>query len=341
MIIKVFNQGTSDGSRHIDYLLDESSHQGHKPEVMEGNPELTKAILRSMSNRKTRYTAGVLSFKNGENLSESQQRELIADFKNAFAPFDDESRSNFLFVRHYDKGRLEIHWVSARQDLKTGLAWNIFVPGRANTLFYESFVRLQNYRYGFQQVDGKTMTTQDIAFYSKTFSDLHQKRKAYMASRYDKPRNHKNNNTRRTRYATTKPNRASDGPAHQENFRAGKLIELIRPQVGTDRANHLRGDQSSKHGATNDYPAQNGATKNADWVKDYLNSSNSTEWRGREQFGKSKINNPALSIEDEIYAVALELNTCEKHEIPALIARLNYLKGVKEHCIPREKPKFK
>lgn len=340
MIIKVFNQGTSDGSRHIDYLLDESTHQGHKPEVMEGNPELTKAILRSMTNRKNRYTAGVLSFKNGENLSESQQRELIADFKSAFAPFDDESRSNFLFVRHYDKGRLEIHWVSARQDLKTGLAWNIFVPGRANTLFYESFVRLQNYRYGFQQVDGKTMTTQDIAFYSKTFSDLHQKRKAYMASRYDKPRNYKNNNTRRTRYANTQPNRASHRPTHQENFRVGKLAELIRSPTGIDRANHIGGNQSSRHGATNDYTTQNRATENTDWVKGYINSSKLAE-RGREQFGKSRIFNPALSIEDEIYAVALELNTCEKHEIPALIARLNYLKGVKEHCIPREKPKFK
>lgn len=340
MIIKVFNQGTSDGSRHIDYLLDEGSHQGHKPEVMEGNPELTKAILRSMSNRRNRYTAGVLSFKNGENLSESQQRELIADFKSAFAPFDDESRSNFLFVRHYDKGRLEIHWVSARQDLKTGLAWNIFVPGRANTLFYESFVRLQNYRYGFQQVDGKTMTTQDIAFYSKTFSDLHQKRKAYMASRYDRPKKHKNNNIRRQQYATTKSIRASHRTSHQEGIRAGKLTELIWPSSGIDRANLSRSHQNAEHGATNDFPTQGRATENADWVKSYLNSSKLAEW-GREQFGKSKIINPSLSIEDEIFAIAIQLNTCEKHEAPALIARLNYLQGVREHGITKGKLKLK
>lgn len=341
MIIKVFSQGSSDGSRHIDYLLDEESHQGYKPEVIEGNPELTKTILRSMTNRKNRYTAGVISFKYGEHLTESQQRQLIAEFKSAFAPFDDEPRSNFLFVRHYDKGRLELHWVTARQDLKTGRAWSIFVPGRANTLFYESFVRLQNYRYGFQQVDGKTMTASDIGFYSKTFHDLHTKRKAYIANRYEKPvNNYKTNNKRRMKNASTQPNRTSYRPAYQEDVRLRKLIEFLKPPSGTDRANISGSNQNPSHGATSYQSSQLGNAENSDRSKSDFDSSKLTEWR-RKQFGKPQINCPAMSIEDEIYTIAIQLNTCEKHEAPALIARLNFLQGVREHGIPKGKPKLK
>lgn len=41
MIIKVFNQGSCDGSRHISYLLSEESHEGYRPEVVTGTCKLT------------------------------------------------------------------------------------------------------------------------------------------------------------------------------------------------------------------------------------------------------------------------------------------------------------
>ena len=91
MIIKVFNQGSCDGSRHISYLLSEESHEGYRPEVIFGDAAITKAAVQA-TKTKHRYTAGVISFKQGEDLTELQQQQLIADFKTAFAPFDDPDR---------------------------------------------------------------------------------------------------------------------------------------------------------------------------------------------------------------------------------------------------------
>lgn len=337
MIIKIFNQGSSDGSRHIDYLLDEGSHAGYKPEVVQGNPELTKAILRSMSNRKNRYTAGVISFKEGEQLNEGQQRELMADFKRAFAPFDDDSRSNFLFVRHYDKGRLELHWVTPRQDLQTGRSWSIFVPGKANALFYESFVRLQNYRYGFQQVDGKEMMAQDIAFYSKTFHDLHEKRESYLLNRYSKITIKNHNNKRRNLNGLRKSNGHGHRPTHQKDVGIRNIIEHHKSSLDFVGANHRGSHPNTNDGATSYHLIANRNEEISHSNQCHVYSSNFTEWG--KQFRQSKNQNSALSIDDEILALAIQLNSCEHHEAPALIARINYLQGVREHGIPKGKPK--
>ena len=337
MIIKIFNQGSSDGSRHIDYLLDEGSHAGYKPEVLDGYPELTKAILRSMSYRKNRYTAGVISFREGEQLSESQQRELMADFKRAFAPFDEESRSNFLFVRHYDKDRLELHWVTPRQDLKTGRSWSIYVPGKANALFYESFVRLQNYRYGFQQVDGKEMRVQDIAFYTKTFHELHGKRESYLLNRYNKATTKKHNKKRRNLNGLRKSNGHGHRPTHQEDVGIRNIIEHHKSSLDFVRANNGRSHQNPNNGTTSNYILANRNEESSNRNQCNVHSSKLTEWG--KQFRRSPQQSPALSIDDEILALAIQLNSCEHHEAPALIARINYLQGVREHGIPKGKPK--
>lgn len=337
MIIKVFNQGSSDGSRHIDYLLDEGSHAGYKPEVLEGNPELTKAILGSMSNRKNRYIAGVISFREGEQLSESQQRELMSDFKRAFAPFDEDSRSNFLFVRHYDKGRLELHWVTPRQDLKTGKSWSIFVPGKANALFYESFVRLQNYRYGFQQVDGKVMNAQDILFFTKSFHDLHEKRKSYMSSRYSTTKMKNYNKKRRNLNELRKSNGYGNRPTYQENVGIRNIIEHHKSSLDFVGANNGRSNQNPNIGTTSHHFLANRNEEISNRNQCNVNSSKLTEWG--KQFRRSPQQGPALSIDDEILALAIQLNSCEHHEAPSLIARINYLQGVREHGIPKGKPK--
>ena len=341
MIIKIFNQGSSDGSRHIDYLLDEKSHEGYKPEVIEGNPELAKSILRSMTNRANRYTAGVISFKEGQNLTEAQQRELIDDFKKSFAPFDEESRSNFLFVRHRDKNRLEIHWVSVKQDMKTGLAWSIFVPGRANTLFYESFVRLQNYRYGFEQVDGKSMTAKDLGFYSKTFNDLREKRREYMATRYNKaPRSNKNNN-RRNHHEPNESARISNRLNNQEAIRIRKLSELLRPSNSLDRTALPTDHAKSDFRTEGNHTSPNRVSENGCQAQSSFNPSQLTEWRNKQLNNNIPKITPSLSINEEILAISIALNTASHAEAPALVARLNQLIGIREHGIPKGPPKMK
>lgn len=169
MIISIFHQGTKDGSAIVNYLFNEEKHAAHKPELVAGNAELTKEIIAGIR-RKHKYTTGVISFKHGENLTEAQQLQLIEDFQNTFAPFDDEARSNFLWVRHLDKGRLELHFVHPMIDLKSKNKFSIFVPGKPNLDFFTKFQAVKNYEYGFKQI-GKKINENEVTEEQKPFID--------------------------------------------------------------------------------------------------------------------------------------------------------------------------
>jgi len=47
-----------------------------------------------------------------------------------------------------------------------------------------------------------------------------------------------------------------------------------------------------------------------------------------------------MSVDDEIYSLAMELNYCGPADAPAIITRLNYLQGLKE-TLKGDKPMFK
>lgn len=339
MIIKVFNQGSCDGSRHINYLLSEESHQGYQPEVIFGDASIVKAAVKA-TRTKHRYTAGVISFKRGEDLTELQQQQLISDFKAAFAPFDDPARTSFLFVRHRDKDRLELHWVVAKQDMKTGRSWSIFVPGKANLLLYESFTRLQNYKYGFSQVDGKAMSVQDLTFYTKIFSDLHRKRKDYFSKRYDSPPH----NNKKRRQGNEHKLRPTDHPhrgSHQKDVGIRKLFELHGASLVSNGKSLSGGPQ----GTNNPCPgAGQIATRDGHAQSQHEHAHHKGEipvWkpeRGRLNTSTHGTSS-SLTIEDQLFKLGLALNDCERHEAPAIIERINYLKGLREQEQHRRPPK--
>lgn len=154
MIISIFNQGKGQAGPIIDYLFNEEKHKSFKPELISGNRELTKEIVASIS-RKHKYTTGVISFRDGENLTEAQQHALINEFEITFAPFQDPARSNFLWVRHMDKNRLELHFVNPMIDLKSKNQFNISPSGKVNQDFYKKFQAKKNYEFGFKQVGKK------------------------------------------------------------------------------------------------------------------------------------------------------------------------------------------
>ena len=215
MMIKIFKQGTKDGSDHINYLFNESKHQGYKPELVKGLPFLTRSICQSITN-KNKFVAGVLSFNEGETLSEEKQLRLIEMFETTFAPFKDRTRVNFLWVRHYDKGRLELHFITPRIDLKTNKAFNIHPSNSSKTnkqdsniLMYKHFTSIVNYMNKWQQVPqskhnkdekgewikeengekknfyiNRPYTEDNFKFSKKLISDLIVKRMNYINTKY-------------------------------------------------------------------------------------------------------------------------------------------------------------
>jgi hypothetical protein len=184
MIIKIINQGRENGAAAVNYLLSEAKHATYKPVLICGNSETTKQIISNTS-RVQKYTSGVISFAKDEDLNEAQKHELISHFQKTFAPYDDPSRVNFLWVEHRDKGRLELHFLCPKTDLKTGKAFNISPPGKKNQAFFNHFVRLQNAKYGFEQVDKKPVSRQSLAASVKQLKLSIDERKSYIENVID------------------------------------------------------------------------------------------------------------------------------------------------------------
>ncbi len=329
MICKIFNQGTGLSSPIIKYLLSEEKHKGFKPEIVQGNPDITKFIIDN-STAKNKYITGVLSFKKGENLTEEQQLELIDRFQKAFAPFDEAGRVNFLWIKHFDKGRLELHFLMPRKDLKTNKAFNIHPPGKANLLFFESFVRITNLKYGFEQSDKKPMTAKDLRFYTDVFIDLRQKRKEYLKLKFDAPK--------KIKYSKTKglKNGSSRKFTNSNSFSNVSLVSSRKYYGSNNAITKARTTDDSKPKNGNK-PIENISQYAFNTIKEHTGRTDNT---ARDTAKSSTFVSSALSINDQLYALGLALNTCSPAEYDSIKARIDYLWFLREQKSHAPKPKF-
>lgn len=201
MLIRIFPHGQGNGKGPVDYLLDhETHHKNAKPELLKGNPDLTKFIIDDL-NFKHRYISGVISFRDNEKISKQEMHKLIDEFERVFCPFDDPARVNFLWVLHTDKGNNEIHFVTPRVDLKTGLAFNLHPPGKVNQMFFENFVKVKNQQYDFFQVGKKEeepikLSNDEYKQSLKIVRDLCMKRAEFIKSKYCKKEKRKYNSSK-------------------------------------------------------------------------------------------------------------------------------------------------
>lgn len=167
MLSKIFDTGTSNGQGVVNYLLSNKDHTGkirsETPEVISGDPSTTIDLI-NMVERKHKYTSGVLSFRANENPTEKEQNEIIAAFRKSFLPALNQDNFTDLWVAHRDKGRLELHFVVVAEELKTGKQLNISPPGKRKTEHFNSFVRVVNQRYGWDQLNADPLKVALTAF---------------------------------------------------------------------------------------------------------------------------------------------------------------------------------
>lgn len=354
MIIRIFDQGQGlGGIGHIDYLLDKEKHQGYEPQVVFGNPEITKSIIGNMpSTRKYSYVAGVIALKDDEYLTEKQQQRLIHRFMDTFAPVEQKEKINFLFVRHQDKGNLELHFVCPRTLLKPngfGKAFNLHPPGKANLLFFESFTRVENYRLSFDQVDNKQMTSRDVVFYQSVLNDLKNKR-AEMLSSLDLPKKFVSTNRNRRDYGKQSNAIYGQRTAYKSHLGNGNLFKQSKQpsifngafkQSGVTSTNltyehHHKNAQgftglknSHRQNECHSYSAfqQIGRASWEEFRKQFNGASNRA--RGR-QSSICNSQTQGLDINDELRKLGMALIDCEYYEAPQIQARINQLMKLKE-----------
>ncbi|AXK66455.1 relaxase/mobilization nuclease domain-containing protein [Burkholderia sp. IDO3] len=155
MIVRVFNAGISRGESPINYLMGDRDHTGQPrsvaPEVMDGNPDLTVAVINGIQ-RKHKYVSGAIAFRDNEQPTREQMREVIQSFKQTVCPGLGSRNVNALFVLHRDKGNTEIHFVVPMTEMQTGRRMNIHPLGQQNIRLYEAFTQVTNHRLGYAQV---------------------------------------------------------------------------------------------------------------------------------------------------------------------------------------------
>lgn len=116
MLVKIFSRGVGRGSGPVDYLLGENRDR-EDAKLLRGHADRTESLIDSLRFSQ-KYVSGVLSFEES-NISEEQKKEIMDGFEQALLP-DMQGRTDWLWVEHLDKDRLELNFVIPTVDLETG-----------------------------------------------------------------------------------------------------------------------------------------------------------------------------------------------------------------------------
>jgi hypothetical protein len=156
MNITIFPTGTSGAESAVKYLLSDIDHEKKVrsvlPELLFGDPD-TFSEIANATNRKHKYTSGVISFRDNENITKEQMHSLVSAFRSTFLPgLKPDTNYSDLWVIHRDKSNIELHFLYANTELTTGSQLVIHPPGQKNIDFFNAFVSVCNHHFGFAQV---------------------------------------------------------------------------------------------------------------------------------------------------------------------------------------------
>ncbi len=145
-MVSKFNDASKNRSGVVEYHLDKRVQEGTAYTVR-GNPELTKALIRSQ-HRVHKYKSGGLMFDKDDKVTEDIENEIMDSFEQMVFVALDESQYNILWVKHVDKGRVELNFIIVREDLASGKDLDIHSHKRDLPLF-NMWKNGINKKYGF------------------------------------------------------------------------------------------------------------------------------------------------------------------------------------------------
>ncbi|MGA3772092.1 hypothetical protein BLA34_13630 [Ralstonia solanacearum] len=148
--------GKGDAMQAARYLLSEKDHAGKPrhvvPEILDGDP-LMVASIANQTHRAHKYACGCLSFRDSEQPTPAQQKEIMRDFERTFLPGLQKGQHYAIaWVAHEDKGNLERNYLLATTELATGKQLNPFPPGDVQHEFNDAWVQNTNHVLGYAQV---------------------------------------------------------------------------------------------------------------------------------------------------------------------------------------------
>lgn len=139
-----------DAQKAVGYLMADHDHTGAEravaPVLMSGDPDTWSQIV-GYGNHAGRYTSGSLNFAEA-NLSDETLNAVMEEFEQALLPGLDTDQYSALWVKHEDKGRTELHFLIAGEELRTGNRLNTYYHN-ADMPRIDAWKTAINIEYGF------------------------------------------------------------------------------------------------------------------------------------------------------------------------------------------------
>lgn len=295
---------------------------------MKGNP---KQIINTIDNipRKWKYTSGAITFENNLKPDEETIQKVMDSFeKSACGRVIDQNDLPIIWVKHEDKGRVELHFVVARMNYKTGNDFNIKPPGKQFQQKWINWSKKMRSTLGLKEIKPKNQNKSNdrLKFESKktpkrdsleaTCMKLakngtvknRDELLAYLVKNFDAKITRKNNDYCSIKIGENKAVRFSEG-IFKNDFDYSSIA-----QPNTIQAKVERYRASTKLPAANAPKASAGSSMDA--IESQLGSLQARLAKTTDHFEKKRISMQIAQLEEQLRQMKIMIET-EKQKEPS------------------------
>ncbi|MEZ9881828.1 hypothetical protein, partial [Vibrio sp. 10N.261.51.E5] len=147
MIVTFFKGDHSSVTNGLEYLEGGTKTRKVAPELLSGNPDVTRELLKEASRFSKAYTYGCLGFEES-NIPTSQKQKLMESFEQTLMAGLNPNQYDMVWIEHRDKDRLELNFHVVNMELTTGKALTPYVHSR-DVKRIDTWKSIANDTYGF------------------------------------------------------------------------------------------------------------------------------------------------------------------------------------------------
>lgn len=154
MIVKFFRGDHSAVTNGLNYLEGGTKRRSVAPQLLSGNPDITREWLKQASRFSKAFTYGCLSFEEAD-IPAHQKQLLMASFEQTLLTGLTPEQYDIVWIEHRDKGRLELNFHIVNMELTTGKAFTPYVH-RRDMARIDAWKSIANDTFGFTDPNDPT-----------------------------------------------------------------------------------------------------------------------------------------------------------------------------------------
>ncbi|EOS8335963.1 relaxase/mobilization nuclease domain-containing protein [Vibrio vulnificus] len=138
----------------LNYLEGGTKRRSVAPQLLSGNPDITREWLKQASRFSKAFTYGCLSFEEAD-IPAHQKQLLMASFEQTLLTGLTPEQYDIVWIEHRDKGRLELNFHIVNMELTTGKAFTPYVH-RRDMARIDAWKSIANDTFGFTDPNDPT-----------------------------------------------------------------------------------------------------------------------------------------------------------------------------------------